>query len=148
MVMESSLILRSIWSDILVEWFKPFHQTKAWRNLARKHKLLAKSKGMYYCVKCGTTEELESDHILSVIRYPKLRLKMVNLQLLCREHNRKKGAKVLFGLNTFKLLFLLWLREAFFTAFLVGLFFISVYWLPALIYQTPIFARLFFSLID
>lgn len=109
-----------------MEWFKPFHQTKAWKNLARKHKLLAKSKGMYYCARCKTTKELESDHILPVSRFPMLRLKMVNLQLLCQKHNREKKAKVEFGLKSLKLLFLLWLRDAFFTAFLVGSFVIGL----------------------
>ena len=109
-----------------MEWFKPFHQTKAWRNLARRHKLEAKSKGVYYCARCRTTEELESDHILPISRYPELRLKMINLELLCRKHNQEKGAKVLLGRRTIKLLFLLWRRDAFFTAFLVGSFFIGL----------------------
>jgi len=109
-----------------VEWFKPFHQTKAWRSLARKHKLLAKSKGMYYCAKCKTTKELESDHVLPISRYPRLKLKMTNLQLLCRKHNQEKGAKVLLSHKSIKLLFLLWLRDAFFTAFLVGSFVIGL----------------------
>ena len=78
----------------MIDWFRPFHQRKKWRKLARLHKKEMREKGKYYCAKCGSTEALESDHILPVSRYPGLKYAKHNLQLLCKTHNRKKGATI------------------------------------------------------
>lgn len=123
---ENSLTLMIIWSHRLMEWGVPFHQTKAWKALARQHKGLMRSIGKYRCEFCGATEGLTSDHVMPISRYRSLRLDIDNLQLLCGPCNSKKGAKVLLGRRTIKLLFLLWRRDAFFTAFLVGSFVIGL----------------------
>ena len=77
-------------------WFKPkpFHQTKSWQALARKHKEIERKNGNWACKRCGDTGELQSDHILSVKRFPALRLKLYNLQLLCGPCNLKKRSHI------------------------------------------------------
>ena len=44
------------------------------------------------CVKCGSNEKLEYDHIIPIVRGGKSTYR--NLQLLCESCNRSKGAKI------------------------------------------------------
>lgn len=72
----------------------PFHQTRAWTGLAKRHKQLARRAGKFSCVDCGVTEYLESDHVYPRSRYPELALDIKNLVLRCRKHNAIKGNRV------------------------------------------------------
>lgn len=87
-------------------WSKPFHQRPAWRKLARQHKALERAAGNYRCRRCGSTESLESDHILPRSKYPDLALKMYNLGLLCRPCNGKKGTNTEMRPSVMRVLFI------------------------------------------
>jgi hypothetical protein len=87
-------------------WFKPkpFHQSKEWTALAKLHKSIERDKGNWYCVDCGATDELESDHILPQSLYPNLRLQIRNLCLRCKACNLAKGSKVYADFHSTKVL--------------------------------------------
>jgi len=73
-------------------WFKyDFYQSKAWRDL----RVVALKKYGSICMKCGSKEDIQVDHILARSLFPYLKLKLYNLQILCGNCNRKKGQKVL-----------------------------------------------------
>ena len=88
-----------------------FHQSREWKALARKHKQLMLKSGKYYCVDCGVTENLESDHVLPVSRFWKYRLKSWNLVLRCEEDNKKKGARLIWAPSTGKVLLIVVCRK-------------------------------------
>jgi len=71
-----------------------FHQSRQWIALSKRHKALERANGLWRCVDCGYKEELESDHILPVSKYPMMRLWLCNLALRCGPCNKKKGARV------------------------------------------------------
>jgi len=79
--------------------FKRLQRNKLAR-LARKHKSICRRKGVWYCVECGSIEELESDHILSKHAHRDLMYKIWNLCLRCKKCNRRKSDKFYFELRT------------------------------------------------
>ena len=44
----------------------------------------------YACVVCGSTDQLEADHIVRVSDEPALTFELDNLQTLCRPHHTEK----------------------------------------------------------
>ena len=70
-----------------------FHSSKEWVALSKKHKALERANGLWRCVDCGYKEELETDHILPVSKYPMMGLWLCNLALRCGPCNKKKGTK-------------------------------------------------------
>lgn len=46
------------------------------------------------CCRCGSTENLQVDHMLPKSKYPHLMYCMENLQILCKSCNAKKGSRV------------------------------------------------------
>ena len=56
-------------------------------SASKRKRVLLRDKGR--CVKCGSRENLEIDHVVPLARGGSNRLK--NLQLLCRDCNRRKG---------------------------------------------------------
>ncbi len=66
------------------------HQTrKEWESMAYRVRPLVFKKDGYKCVYCGSTENLEVDHIVPICRGGTN--DMENLQTLCRSCNRAKG---------------------------------------------------------
>ena len=74
-----------------------FHQTKAWRNLAKEHKTIR-------CIDCKTTFEIESAHYLPQKRFPMMALWKSNLYYGCSKCNGKLGAKIKWSIQAIKLL--------------------------------------------
>lgn len=58
-----------------------------WQELRR----LCFERDDYTCVECGSTEELQADHIKPLSLYPELGLDLDNLQTLCGPCNRRKS---------------------------------------------------------
>ena len=56
-------------------------------SASKRKRVLLRDKGR--CVKCGSRENLEIDHVVPLARGGSNRLE--NLQLLCRSCNRRKG---------------------------------------------------------
>ena len=56
-------------------------------SASKRKRILLRGKGR--CVKCGSRENLEIDHMVPLARGGSSRLE--NLQLLCRDCNRRKG---------------------------------------------------------
>ena len=99
---------------------KPFHQSKEWRALARRHKALHRGKLTWRCKDCGYEGELQSDHILSVKRYPELALMMSNLCLRCDPCNKKKSDKTYADLLTFKVMLRQSIKKAVIATIIIG----------------------------
>jgi len=74
-----------------------FHQTKAWRKLAKEHKTIR-------CLDCKTTFEIESAHYLPQKRFPMMRLWKANLYYGCSKCNGKLGNKIKWSFQALKLL--------------------------------------------
>lgn len=64
-----------------------FYQSKEWRKL----RSWALSKYGAICMSCGSTEEIQCDHILPKSLYPRLRLNKANVQILCKPCNLRKS---------------------------------------------------------
>ena len=79
-----------------------FHNSPEWITLARLHKSTAKHYGQFKCVECGSTKDLQSDHILPFKHLPGLGLYLWNLCIRCRYCNAKKGTKIYFDWITIK----------------------------------------------
>ena len=56
-------------------------------SASKRKRILLRGKGR--CVKCGSRENLEIDHVVPLARGGSNRLE--NLQLLCQDCNRRKG---------------------------------------------------------
>ena len=56
-------------------------------SASKRKRILLRGKGR--CMKCGSRENLEIDHVVPLARGGSNRLE--NLQLLCRDCNRRKG---------------------------------------------------------
>ena len=70
-------------------WFKPdFYKSRKWRELRK----WALAKYGAKCMKCGSLDDIQVDHILSRSRFPRLRLSKHNVQILCGTCNKKKGS--------------------------------------------------------
>ena len=105
-------------------------------RLARKHKAIARRRNAWFCVECKSTEELESDHILSKHAHRDLMYKMWNLCLRCKECNLRKYNKFYFEFRTYKALITASLQSSFWPcaltfAVLCGLHYLDAYGLPA-----------------
>lgn len=74
-----------------------FHQSKAWRKLAKEHKTIR-------CIDCKTTFEIESAHYLPQKRFPMSALWKSNLYYGCSKCNRKLGDKIKWSIQAVKLL--------------------------------------------
>jgi len=61
---------------------------------AKLHKLLCEYQGIYYCVDCGGTEGLESDHLWPKKKYPQYQLELGNLALRCGQNTVKRCNQV------------------------------------------------------
>jgi hypothetical protein len=64
-----------------------FYASKEWRRL----RVWALSKYGYICMSCGSTKDIQVDHIKPRSLYPRLKLKKWNLQILCGSCNKKKS---------------------------------------------------------
>ncbi|RUP03697.1 MAG: hypothetical protein EKK34_18110 [Mycobacterium sp.] len=62
------------------------HRPSAWDRLAKRMCKLSP-----FCEWCGSTTDLEADHIISVSEDPSLALEPLNVRILCRRHNRERG---------------------------------------------------------
>lgn len=65
----------------------PFFDSPEWLRLRQ----LAFSKYGRKCMKCGTRDRLQVDHVKPRSIYPKLALDINNLQVLCKCCNLNKG---------------------------------------------------------
>jgi hypothetical protein len=75
----------------------PFHNTKAWRELAKRFKHPR-------CVDCDGKEDLQAGHILPASRFKMARLWKSNLVNQCGPCNAKLGNKIRWSLRAVKLL--------------------------------------------
>ena len=73
--------------SILASESRKFYQSKEWK-LCKE--IFYSSCKDTKCIECGSTENLNVDHILPVRRYWEKRLLQANLQLLCGECNKNK----------------------------------------------------------
>lgn len=101
-------------------------------RLARKHKAIARRRGAWFCVECGVSENLESDHILSKHAHPDLIYKLWNLCLRCKGCNLRKSDKFYFEFRTFRVLIRASLQSSFWPslqafAFLCLLHYLAIY---------------------
>ena len=69
---------------------KNFLMSKEWKEL----KKLAKIKYGIKCLKCGSTKNINIDHVKPRKFYPELALDINNLQPLCSWCNKNKGNKI------------------------------------------------------
>ena len=67
-----------------------FYTSVEWRKL--REEVLQDNTNI--CFICGNKKDLTIDHIKPRSKYPKLALKINNLQILCRSCNSSKGAKI------------------------------------------------------
>tara|TARA_R110002012_G_C11446857_1_gene591288 strand:+ start:304 stop:690 length:387 start_codon:yes stop_codon:yes gene_type:complete len=74
-----------------------FHQTKAWKALAKDHKTIR-------CIDCKTTFDIESAHYLPQKKWPMMRLWKSNLYYGCSKCNGKLGDKIKWSAQAIKLL--------------------------------------------
>ena len=73
-----------------------FHQSKAWRKLAKDHKTLR-------CA-CNSTTDIESSHYLPQERFPLMRLWRVNLYISCSKCNGNLGDSINWSIRAIQLL--------------------------------------------
>ena len=81
-----------------------FHETQEWKALARKHKAICRAKGMFYCVECKSTTELESAHCWPQKKYPEFALWLINLRLRCKDCNGRMGQRVYWDWQTLRVI--------------------------------------------
>jgi len=67
-----------------------FQDTNKWKQL--RQSTLAKYPR---CLKCGTTQNLQVDHVVPMVRRPDMFNHESNLQTLCGPCNRRKGVKII-----------------------------------------------------
>jgi len=70
-------------------WSRNFLNSKAWKLLRKE--IMCEHKNI--CVYCGSTEQLNVDHILPKSKFKELALLKSNLQILCWTCNKKKSTK-------------------------------------------------------
>lgn len=46
---------------------------------------------MPWCLDCGSTQQLEADHILPAVLFPELIYEPLNVTTRCRTHNARRG---------------------------------------------------------
>lgn len=66
-----------------------FYNSEEWKTL--RDKVFQKYPAI--CMRCGNKNHLEVDHVKPRAKYPKLKLDIDNLQVLCRDCNLLKGVK-------------------------------------------------------
>lgn len=64
-----------------------FERSQAWRELSARQRTLRP-----VCAECGSTKQLQADHIKPKSTHPHLALDPANLQTLCWPCNRRKAA--------------------------------------------------------
>ncbi|RIZ67088.1 MAG: HNH endonuclease [Methylococcales bacterium] len=69
---------------------KNFLMSKEWKELRK----LAKVKYGVKCLSCGSTKNINIDHVKPRKFYPELALDINNLQTLCGRCNKIKGNKI------------------------------------------------------
>ena len=70
-------------------WFRRnFYRTRKWIELRK----WALDKYGAKCMKCGSKNDIQVDHICSRSRHPGLRLSKHNVQILCATCNKVKGS--------------------------------------------------------
>lgn len=74
-----------------MRWSKDYRQTAAWR----KDREWCFQRYGRRCLKCGSTENLTIDHIISVFTDRSLIAKRSNMQPLCDTDNKSKGIKTI-----------------------------------------------------
>lgn len=67
-----------------------FYQSTEWKRL----RVWALDKYGSACMKCGSTQEIQVDHILPRSKFPKLKLCKHNVGILCKNCNLKKSARI------------------------------------------------------
>lgn len=72
-------------------WSYLFLKSEEWK-LIRKEFLNESEK---FCVYCGSTNQLQVDHILPKSKYKHLALDKSNFQILCWPCNKNKGTKII-----------------------------------------------------
>lgn len=70
-------------------WSKDFLNSKEWKLLRKE--IMSEHKNI--CVFCGSTKQLNVDHILPKSKFKELALVKTNLQILCWTCNKKKSTK-------------------------------------------------------
>jgi hypothetical protein len=70
-------------------WSQEFLDSPEWKALRADFFATAEK----VCRKCGSTDELQVDHIKPKSKYPELALDKSNLQILCWPCNRTKAAR-------------------------------------------------------
>lgn len=65
---------------------KRFYDSKKWSTIRKKVFLIYDRK----CMACGSTKELQVDHIKPRSKFPELELDIYNLQILCKKCNFEK----------------------------------------------------------
>jgi len=97
-----------------------FYQSKEWKRLRK----WALSKYGSKCMSCGSTEDIQVDHIKPTSLYWRLRLKKWNVQILCKKCNLKKSNVYIDDLrplrSRIKFIVIRWLRRAFWLSVLIG----------------------------
>ena len=92
---------------------KPFHQSRAWRKLAKAHKTPT--------CHCGSTKDIESAHYLPQKKYPLMRLWRVNLYYSCKKCNWELGDSIKWSIRSAQLWVFYWMIKA-------------IYWLVIILY--------------
>lgn len=90
-----------------------FHQSRAWRKLAKAHKTPT--------CHCGSTKDIESAHYLPQKRFPLMRLWRVNLYHGCKVCNGKLGNRIKWSMRAIQLLAVYGMIKA-------------IYWLVIILY--------------
>lgn len=70
-------------------WSRLFQDSPEWKEL--RSKFFAASDKV--CIKCGSVEQLQVDHIKPKYKYKELALEWSNLRILCWPCNSKKNTK-------------------------------------------------------
>ena len=83
-----------------------FHNSAEWIALARVHKAICKYKGMFHCVECKKTTELESAHCWPQKKYPEFGLWMINLRIRCKPCNQRMGQRVYWDWQSIRVIFI------------------------------------------
>jgi len=68
---------------------KDFYLSPAWKRL----RVRALERHGAVCMRCRSIEDIQVDHVKPRSLFPRLRLKLSNLQILCGDCNKKKGQK-------------------------------------------------------
>jgi len=84
----------------------PFHNTKAWRDLAKRFKYPR-------CVDCDSKEDIQAGHILPASRFKLVRLWKSNLVTQCGACNAKLGADIRWSWQAIKLLGIYYMIKTF-----------------------------------